>query len=455
MMNKIFKAIKSFSKAIYNVIDRIIVTPISRLVLLVSRKIKSNSNIIERTLNKQSTLIYLSLIFAVFVFFLVDSKVISLVETEAEVISEQPVKAIYNEEAYVVEGLPETVDITLIGRKSDLYLSKQLGDHEVTIDLSGLGTGEHKVYLSYAQAIDSINYKLDPSYVLVIIKEKISTIKTIGYDLMNQDALDQKLSVGDVTLDRSEVVVKGSKESLEEVATVKAIIDLSNEELKEAGTFTLDNLKLIAYDGNGKALNNIEIVPKNVSAKVTLDSYSSEVPVKIITKGSATVGTAIASIHSNVNKIRIYGDKEMLDKIQHIPIELDIDGLNNDKTFNVTILKPAGIRFMSETTASIEVKVGTESSAEIDNIAVEHKNLGGGYSAGATSIGETNVTVIVKGVKEVLDELVENPTGIKAYVDLSDYGIGTHSVPVIVEGDDPRLQFVSKTKTINIVISAK
>lgn len=454
-MNKIWKSIKSFAKGIYNILDRFIITPISRLIVLISRKIKSNSNIIERTLNKQHMLIYLSLIFAVGVFFLVDSRVISLVETEAEVISEQPVKVIYNEEAYVVEGIPDTVDITLIGRKSDLYLSKQLGDHEVSLDLSGLGIGEHKVYLSYTQAIDSINYKLDPSYVLVIIKEKISTIKTIGYDLMNQDALDQKLSVGEVELDRSEVVVKGSKETLEQVATVKAIIDLSNEELKDSGTYTLDNLKLIAYDGNGKALNKVEIVPKNISAKVTLDSYSTEVPVRIITKGTATVGTAISSINSSVNRIRIYGDKEVLDKIQNVPIEIDINGLNSGKTFNVTIVKPAGIRYMSETTASIEVGVGTETSAEIENIAVEHKNLGGSYTAGAINIDHTNVTVIVKGVKNVIEELIDDPTGIKAYVDLSDYGVGSHNVPVIVEGNDPRVEYVSKTKTINVVIAAK
>ena len=36
-------------------------------------------------------------------------------ETVHEVLSGQAVTAVYNSEAYVIEGLPETVDIVLIG----------------------------------------------------------------------------------------------------------------------------------------------------------------------------------------------------------------------------------------------------------------------------------------------------------------------------------------------------
>ena len=46
----------------------------------------------------------------------------------------------YNEEAYVIEGLPETVDITLIGRSSDIYLAKQYPTNEVSVDLRDFKT---------------------------------------------------------------------------------------------------------------------------------------------------------------------------------------------------------------------------------------------------------------------------------------------------------------------------
>ena len=53
------------------------------------------------------------------------------------------------------------------------------------------------------------------SYILEVkISEKISQVKTITYDLLNEDQLDKKLSIKDVTLDRSEIIVKGSEETI-------------------------------------------------------------------------------------------------------------------------------------------------------------------------------------------------------------------------------------------------
>ena len=120
--------IKKFFKKIYSFIDKCIVIPISRAVYYLSKKFKKNQGKLDKVLNRPHFLIYLSLIIAVVLFLLIDSKVISLVETEAEVITNVPVVVNYNEEAYVVEGVPETVDITITGRKSDIYLAKQLGE---------------------------------------------------------------------------------------------------------------------------------------------------------------------------------------------------------------------------------------------------------------------------------------------------------------------------------------
>ena len=93
-MSKILKAILNFFRAIYRVIDKIIVTPISRFVYYISDRLKNNPSSIERFLNRPNILLYLSLIFAVGIFFLVDSQVITLVEKEAEILSNQPVNVL-------------------------------------------------------------------------------------------------------------------------------------------------------------------------------------------------------------------------------------------------------------------------------------------------------------------------------------------------------------------------
>lgn len=450
-MKKFFKSLGKFFKVIYKIIDKIIITPISRLVFKTSEYFKNNNGVVEKVLNRPNMLIYISLFFATAIFFLVDAKVISLVDTEAEIISGQPVEVIYNEEAYVIEGIPETVDITLIGRKSDLYLAKQLGDHEVILDLTNYGVGEHKVKLAYKQTIETLDYKLDPSSVLVIIKEKISSLKDIKYDLLNQDKLDSKLSVKNITLNRNEVVVKGSKEALATVATVKALIDLNNSDLTTTGSFTIESIPLVAYDENGDVIGNVEIVPEKVTATVELESYSVEVPIKVITKGDLTVGYAISSIASSVSKVVIYGEQEVLDTIQYVPVSIDIDGLKVNKTFNVSIVKPAGVRFISDTNTSVSVTVDSETSKDITGVQIETRNLSSDYSASAKSISDTTITVIAKGVQSVLANFTASD--ISAYIDLTGYEPGTYAVPIVVTTDDAKVQLVSGVNTIDIVIT--
>ena len=451
-MRKIVDVFVAFFKLIYAGIDKAIVTPISKLVYRINKRLKGSNNKLDKILNRPFTLIYLSLIFAIGVFFLVNNKVISLVQTEAEILSDQPVVAEYNKEAYVVEGIPESVDVTLIGRKSDLYLAKQLGDHEVKLDLTKYGVGEHKVKLTYTQTVGSLSYKLDPSTVLVVIKEKISTLKTISYDLLNEDKLDSKLSVGNVTLDRTEVVIKGAEDTLEQVATVRALIDLSSDEFTEKGDYTIDNVPLVAYDSSGKVVEDVEIVPEKVTATVSLESYSAEVPLRVLTTGTPQTGKAISSIDTSISKITIYGDQEAVEQIEYVPVTIDVNNLGEEKTYNVTISKPSGVRSMSDTTASITVKFGEETQKTIDNIVVQWKNLSSNYSVNAKSQEDAQISVIAKGTKEVLDSL--DTSTITAYVDLSGYTEGEHQVNVTVEGNDPKVQFISN-KQITLIIQTK
>lgn len=449
-MNKIFKPIILFFKAIYRFIDRLTVTPISRLIYRLSELSKNNSGKIERLLNRPNVLLYISLFSAIALFVLIDTKAINLVTDEAEILSDQPVNVIYNEEAYVVDGVPETVDITLIGRKSSLYLAKQLGEHEVVMDLSGYGVGTYKVKLKYNHSVESVDYKLDPGTVTVKISEKVSDVKTLDYDLLNEDKLDKKLSIKSVELDRNEVIVKGSKETLDKVAKVKALIDLEAAKLTEKGTFTVDSIILVAYGSDGKKIDNVEIVPAKISASLTVDSYYVELPVKVVTTGTINSGYALSSVTSSVTKVGVYGDETEIKKLSYIEAKIDINKLNSDKKFNVTLTKPAGVRYLSETNTTVEVKLDTESSKEFSNIIIESINLGTGYSVNAISEEDRTIEVIAKGVSSVLDTV--DTSKIKAYIDLSGYGPGTYDVPVKVSSDDVRITLVPKRATVKVKI---
>ena len=459
-MSKMFKGIGNALKAIYKFFDRVLITPISKLVYKLNKLINRNNGKLEKFLSKSSTLLYFSLVLALVFFFLINSKVISFVENEAEIITNQPIKVEYNKEAYVIEDLPETVDITLIGRKSDLYLAKQLGENEVVLDLTDYEPRQdpYRVKLTYNQTINTLSYKLDPTYVYVTIKKKIASVKTIDYDVINQDKLNDinpQLSVSNVELNQSEVVVKGSQDTLDRIATVKALVDLNNPKFTQANTYELENLPIVAYDENGKILNNVEVVPDTISGVVTFTSYSKSVPVKVLTTGDLVAGKGISSITINGKSdfnVTIYGEQSVIDKINEVPVTIDVtdQGNNGAKTFNVTISKPTGVRYMSETTASIVANFGEAKQKTIEVTTIDPRNVPEGMSVNAKTEQDKKVSIQVIGVQSVIDNI--NQDDIKAYVDLAGYTVGEHTVPVQVEGNDSKAQYVV-TSSINIYLS--
>ncbi len=454
-MKKIFKAIGSFFKkigiGIYKVLDVTLITPISKLVYKIINKSTSGPSVIDKMLNKPNMIVYISLVLAFVTFVLIDKKIINLVETEAVVISNQKVQVEYNEESYIIEGVPEYVDIVLMGRNSDLYLAQQLGAHKVTLDLSGLGTGAHKVKLKYTPDINTLQYKLDPSTITVIIYPIVREFRTVTTDILNTDKLNEKLTVSSVTLDRDEVIIKSYAEKLEKVASIKAIVDVNALSASSAGTYTLDNVKLVAYDEKGTEISDIEILPENLTATVVIASPSKTVPIKIVPVGEVASGAAISSITSSITKVTVYGDSETLKNINSLEVKIDVNGLNEDKTYQTLIEKPLGVRSISEKNVTIKVQMEKETSKEFKDINLEFQNLGTGFKAFGKTADDTKVSVIVKGTSTLLNTLTNED--IKAYVDLTDLIEGEWEVPVKVTGNDLKLSYSSKTSKVTVIIS--
>lgn len=445
---KVFKAI---GKGIYGFIDKIIITPISKLIYRIMNTGVARGGVFDKLLNRPNFIIYFSLLLAFITFYVIDQKVVTLVETEAVVISNQKVEAEYNEESYVVEGIPETVDIVLMGRRNDLYLAQQLGEHRVSLDLSSLGVGTHKVKLEYSNKLNTLSYKLDPGTVTVVIYPKVRVYRTVTTDILNTDKLDEKLTVSSVTLDRDKVTIESYGEKLEKVASVKALIDINALNASSAGTYTLENVKLVAYDEKGTELSDVEVLPETLTAIVVIASPSKTVPVKIVPIGEVASGTAIASMNASVTKVTIYGDEETLADIENIEVNIDVNGLSEDKTYQMSIDAPSGVRSISDKNVTIKVVMERETSKEFTEIPIELQNLGKGLKAFGKTSADTKVDVVVKGTSTLLNSLTTND--IKAYVDLTDLTVGEWEVPVKISGSDLKLFYTPKVSKITIIIS--
>lgn len=448
--NVFVKAIKKIA----NFFDRILITPISKLAYFIKDKFSFKSGFIDRMLNKPNVLLYISLILAFTMFMMVQKNFINFSDTKAITMSNLPVEVEYNDEAYVIEGLPTKADLVLLGKKSELYLAEQYGDHKVTLDLTGLDVGTHKVTLDYNNPIRKLNYILDPGTVTIVIYPKVSEVRTLSIDVINTDKLDETLVVSNVLLDRNDVIIKSYKEKLNTVANVKAIVDVNSLNATESGTYTIDNVKLVAYDDKGKEISGIEVVPGQVTATVTITSPSKTVPLKIVPVGEVRSGSAISSITSSVTNVIVYADESVLKDINYIEVEIDVNGISSNKTYQKVINKPQGARSISDTSVTINVTMEEETSKDFMNISVETEGLNEKFKASGATENDARVTVSVRGVGSLLEQLQD--TDIKAYVDLS--GItepGTYNVPVYVTGSDVKLTYTSKTKQINVVVQNK
>ena len=279
-------------KRFFRFIDKKIIIPITKFFVSIGEKLKVTDKPLEKALSKKSSIIILSLVLAIIVFFIIDRENTTLLETNAEVLYDIPLSATYNDEEYVVEGLPETVDITLIGTKANLYLAKQLPTQDVTVDLSDLKPGVHKVNLKYKQSITSVEYKLDPSVVTVVVSSKKSETRSIESDIVNLKKLDSKLAINSTKLDTDEVIIKGTEDSIAKVSTIKALVNVSNMVDPKAGTNILRDIPLIAYDENGSKVD-VEMVPSKVTATIQIESPSKSVPLEVEPVGNVIFGKAI------------------------------------------------------------------------------------------------------------------------------------------------------------------
>ena len=171
-MKMLSKIIGRIFRLIWLFVDKWIVTPITRLILKLMAFGKELVRSFDKASSKKSTLLVVSLLLAFGVFIVIDQESNVIIDQYAEILYNQPVSAKYNKELYVVEGLPKTVDITLIGQRRHIFLAKQSPSGGVSVDLEKLKPGNHKVTLKYTQRLRSLDYKLDPSQVTVTIYEK-------------------------------------------------------------------------------------------------------------------------------------------------------------------------------------------------------------------------------------------------------------------------------------------
>ena len=274
----------------------------------------------------------------------------------------------------------------------------------------------------------------------------------MSIDLLNKDSLDSKLVVEKINYDTDKVVIKGAEHQLKEVVEVKALVDLNNLTANTAGTYTIKDVPLKAYTKDGEVVD-VEIVPETIDVEVQIASPSKELPIKLVPVGDVASGYAISSMTSSETKVTVYGDSETLNNLKSIPVNVDVSGLKEGKTYKLQLEKPVGVKSLSINNITVTVGIGNVSNKKIDGVKISVKNLSDEYKATPVTESDAEVTVNLKGVQSVINGITADD--VTPYVDLTGYEPGNYEVEVKIEGTDSKVQYTSMTKKVKIKISKK
>lgn len=330
---------------------------------------------------------------------------------QAKTLSSVKVNAIYNREMYEVVGIPNTVEMDILGDYSDVILADS-SEIKADLDLRMLSEGTHQVEFVPTGVSNRVRVNVKPSTVTVTIRIKETKTMSLSYEFINQEKMDPQYVLGNVTLDSRDVTISASKETLEEVAFVKALIDVSGK----TSNFTKEAV-IVAYNQKGELLENADVIPRVVTATVEVSSPNKTVPVRVQFDGEFADNKAVDVLELDHEAITIYGEQAVLDTISEIVVPVSTNGLTGGKyTHNITL--PTGVKHSSVTKVTINVKLGDAITRTYDNISIIYRGNVNGYKIRTINEDDFNTSITVKGTEKALEGF--NPDDVVVFINMRD-----------------------------------
>ncbi|MDO5109471.1 MAG: CdaR family protein [Erysipelotrichaceae bacterium] len=339
------------------------------------------------------------------------------------------VTARYNTDTFELSGLPATADIYVTGEAANV-INAVAGGGTVVADLEGLTEGSHEVRLSGEGFGDSVTVVVDPSVVNVTLKKKTTQQFDLSWDFINRDKMESVYSVGTPVFDYTKVNVRASRDTLDSIAFVKALIDVGGQ----AADFEQD-ARLVAYDSTGAPVK-ADIVPDTVHVSVAVTSPNKTVPIEIQVSGDVPDGKAIETITADQQTVTIYGAETVLSGIDKVVVTLNASTITKDSTILRPIVLPAGVNSSNINQITMNVTVGEGVTRTIDNVPINYRNNVNNYKASQPE-NKTTTSVTVFGTKTNIEQITVDD--INVYVDMKDAIPGLQEFQLLIDQPADRL----------------
>ncbi len=330
-------------------------------------------------------------------------------------------------DVYEVTGYDKNVDVVLTGRSAnDVKTASLQTNTKVELDLSGLKTGTHTVKFTPTNFSNKVSVTTRPESATVTIRKKETARFKITHEYLNINKMDEKYYPGEPTFDSTEVLVRAPEQTINEIAYVKALIDVE----KATTDFEVE-APLYAYDSQGQRMD-VDIIPKIVNVKVPITSPSKTVKVTVVPKGVIPNDMSIESITLDHSSVVLYGSPTVLDTTDELLVNIDASKLERDTKLYENIVLPNGIREASVKMVNMEVKLAETVSKTLVGLPVAFENNNEGYKTRLIDSTQADIDVTIYGAESVIEKITEENFG-RIYFDMANVAPGEVTLALLVD----------------------
>ncbi|MDC2867099.1 MULTISPECIES: CdaR family protein [unclassified Bacillus (in: firmicutes)] len=344
-----------------------------------------------------------------------------------ETISGVPVSAYYDEDKYIVSGIPEKVSVTLEGQNNVVAAAKVKRQFEVFVNLRGYTPGTYEVPLKYSGVPNNLHLKVQPAKIQVTIKKKEVKSFPVEVKYLNENQVQKGTVIDKPIVKPGTVEVAGTTEQLSQIALVRAYVDL-----KGINKTVTKEAQIVLYDKDGNQLD-LKTDSSTVNVTVPVSSPEKTVSLDVTKKGSLQEGITVTSIKVEPSEIEIYGSKDVLDNITSLEgIEVDLSKITESTTFDASVSLPKGVTKADPSQVKVTVEVRKQQRKTITDIPLQVNGLSDLLTMKFSDPQNGKISVDVSGDASIIEKISADQ--IKASINVGNMSAGTHDVPIQISG---------------------
>ena len=282
-------------------------------------------------------------------------------------------------------------------------------------------------------AVEVVNNK---DLIIGAVASKPSIVRVSIEDLQRKEfTLTTKItgtpsdgfSVGEVKLDKTNVVVTGPVSVIGQISQIGVEIDVSGLDSNESG-----RAELKYFDANGNAFvisdNRVSKSFDNVGYSLVMLNGRT-LALNFDVGGTVAQGYKFTGAESTTKSIQVRGQPEVLEGLDSITVPasaLSGEGATGDVNITVDIKNflPANVTAVGDTKVNVTLKVEALDKKSL-TLTVNDLNIVGAKPGVATNIVPEKITVVVSGLSANLESVTN--ADLKATLDVSEMNAGSNT----------------------------